>query len=691
MTSRERILTLMAAAATAVLCVVNPAAADGRSGPAEGRSGPAADVGTRAGVGSDAGVAAGTASAGQDGSLSALLDDLVPKQLAEYRVPGASVVVVNRDGRTLTKGYGLADVERGVRSDPRRTGYFMASDAKLFTAVAVLQQVEKGRLSLDADVNRYLTAFRIRDSYPGRPVTVRHLLTHTAGFDTGILGRGGTAPEPAGALGESLGEHQPERVRPPGETAVYDNYGVALAGHLVEQVTGTPFATYVDDAVLEPLGMTRTTFARPDARTAGALALGYRPDGGRQRAEDGQYGAWTPTGAGAVTTAADMGRLMSALLDDGGPVLTRASTRAMLHRQFANDSRLTGIGYLLEERVRAGQRLWVKDGDLPGFHGNLALLPASGVGVYVVYNGDGVDGSASYAGQELVNRVADRLGGDDDEGAPATPSATAAPSAAADLGEAGGRPTADASARPTRQDRNAASLYSGHYRTTRTSTSDLTRVAALTTSVHVTADADGTLATTGLARDPRVGEQHWVPVAPGVFQERAGQDRIAFRDGRLALASDPTQVFEKLAWYQSPALHQQALLAGLAVLGAALLLLPVVAFVRRREPKAPGGRLAWALAWLTGATLAAATVCFVRLTGDGNALNRAVLVGDSPLLTLIPRLVAAAAAATALLLVCTVLAWFRGWWPVAGRITYTCHALAATVVVGLCAAYGLLP
>ncbi|MGX1270545.1 serine hydrolase domain-containing protein [Streptomyces phaeoluteigriseus] len=608
----------------------------------------------------------------------------MPKQLADYRLPGASVVVVDREGQTLTKGYGLADVARKVRSDPRRTGYFMASDAKLFTAVAVLQQVEKGRLDLDADVNRYLSAFKIKDSYPGRPVTVRHLLTHTAGFDTSVLGRGGTTPEPAGALGESLDKHQPKRVRPPGEVASYDNYGVALAGYLVEQVTGTPFATYVDRAVLEPLGMTRTTFARPDARTAGTLALGYRPDGGRQRAEDGQYGAWTPTGAGAVTTAADMGRLMSALLDDGGPVLTRASTRAMLHRQFANDPRLPGIGYLLEERQRAGQRMWVKDGDLPGFHGNLALLPASGVGVYVVYNGDGVDGSASYAGQELVNRVADRLG-DGGEGAAATPSA------ATDRRKPTGEPAAGASARLAQRDEAAASPHSGYYRTTRTSASDLTRVAALTTSVHVTAGADGSLTTTGLARDPRVTEQHWVPVAPGVYQERAGQDRIAFRDGRLALASDPTQVFEKLPWYQSPALHQQALLGGLAVLGAALLLLPPVAYARRRKAKAPGGRLAWTLAWLTGAILAAATVCFIRLTGDGNALNRTVLVGDSPLLTLIPHLVAAAAAATALLLICTVVAWRRGWWPVAGRVTYTCHALAATVVVGLGAAYGLLP
>ncbi|MFJ6985019.1 MULTISPECIES: serine hydrolase domain-containing protein [unclassified Streptomyces] len=672
MTSRERFLILVAAALTAVLCVVNPAAADGRPAAAPG------------------GAQSSGARAASGGSLGALLDELVPKQLADRRIPGASVVVVRRDGSTLTKGYGLADVERKVRSDPRRTGYFMASDAKLFTAVAVLQQVEKGKLDLDTDVNRYLRTFKVKDTYPGKPVTLRHLLTHTAGFDTSILGRGGTAPEPAGALGASLAEHQPKRVRPPGEVASYDNYGVALAGYVVEQVTGTPFAAYVDRAVLKPLGMTRTTFARPDARTAGTLALGYRPDGGTQRAEDGQYGAWTPTGAGAVTTAADMGRLMRALLDDGGPVLTRASTKAMLHRQFANDPRLPGIGYLMEERVRDGRRMWVKDGDLPGFHGNLALLPQSGVGVYVVYNGDGVDGSASYAAQELVNRVADRLTG-----------ATGATGGTGGTGRAAsdqsgtdrdnGRGTASGTARLTTGDKAAVSPYAGFYRTTRTSSSDLTRVAALTTAVHVTADGNGGLTTTGLARDPRVGEQHWTPVAAGVFQERGGQDRIAFRDGRLALASDPTQVFDKLAWYQSPALHQQALAAGLGVLAAALLLLPLVAFLRRGKDKPAGGRIAWALAWTAGALLAAATVCFLRLTGDGNALNRTVLVGDSPLLTLIPQLVAAAGAVTALLLVCTVVAWKRGWWPVAGRVTYTCHTLAAAVVVGLGAAYGLMP
>ncbi|MFF8592604.1 serine hydrolase domain-containing protein [Streptomyces sp. NPDC015220] len=658
MTSRQRFLILVAAVVTAVLCATTPAGAAGGKSPASSAGSPAPE--------------------GRSG-LGALLDGLVRRQLSEYRIPGASVVVVRRDGSVLSRGYGQADVARGVRSDPERTGYFMASDAKLFTAVAVLQQVERGKLALDTDVNRYLKHFRIKNTYPGHPVTVRQLLTHTAGFDASILGRGGTSPEPAGALGESLAAHQPARVRPPGRVASYDNYGVALAGHLVEQVTGVPFASYVERSVLRPLGMTRTTFAAPGARTRATLAVGYRPGDGGQRAEDGQYGAWTPTGAGAITTAADMGRLMRALLDDGGPVLASASARAMLHRQFGNDPRLPGLGYVLEERDRDGMRMWVKDGDLPGFHGNLALLPGAGVGVYVVYNGDGTDGAASYAGQELVDRVADELaaGGDGGGQGASAPGKTAAAARSAAL----------------RGSASGAAAYGGYYRSTRTSGTDLTRAAALTSAVHVGAAADGTLTTTGLSRDPRAGEQHWLPVAPGVFQERGGQDRIAFRDGRLALASDPTEVFELLPWYASPVLHQRALLGGLGVVGLAVVLVPLTALVRRRRAaeRPRGARVAWALGWATGALLTAATVCFVLLTGDGNALNRAVLVGDSPLLTLIPALVAAALAGTALLAVCTVLAWRRRWWRLPGRVTFTCHTLGAAVVVGLASCYGLLP
>jgi CubicO group peptidase (beta-lactamase class C family) len=611
--------------------------------------------------------ASGTAGAAESdrpsGSLAGTLDALVPRQLADYRIPGASVVVVEGGRQIFAKGYGLADVDAGTKVDPQRTGFFMASDAKVITAIAVLQQVERGRLDLGADVNRYLTSFKIKDSYPGRPVTVRDLLTHTAGFDNNIIGRATTRPEDAEPLGESLAEHQPRRVRPPGEVASYDNYGVALAGYLVETVTRTPFASYVDRSILRPLGMHRTSFAQPHPRSVDArLARGYRPVGGRQTAQDGQYGAWTPTGAGAVTTAADVGRLLTALLSSGGPVLQPGSNATMLKRQFGNDQRLTGLGYILEERIRSGQRMLVKEGDLPGFHGNLALLPDRGIGVYVVYNGDGEDGRASYAGQELADRIADRYGA---RGAGPVERSTS---------------TGD------------VQQYAGDYRSTRTSSSDLTRAGALTGSVRVSTGAGATLTTTGpLSRNPDAVERHWVQLRPGLFQEKGGQDRIAFRDGRLVLASDASVAYERLTWYQSPSLHQRALLGSLAFLAVTVLALPLLALVRRRSPGAPAGaRAAWLLGWTTGALITAAAVCFLLMSADPNALNRTVVLGDSPLLTAVPALTGTALATTCAMALCTALAWRRRWWHLAGRLHYTCSTLATLVFLAVCASYRLV-
>ncbi|WP_065959861.1 serine hydrolase domain-containing protein [Streptomyces sparsogenes] len=605
-------------------------------------------------------------------NLTALIDSIVERQLEDYRIPGAAVVVVSGGRQVLAKGYGVADIDRGTRVDARRTGFFMGSDAKVFTAMAVLQQVERGKLDLRADVNRYLTrhkaAFTIKDTYPGRPVTVRDLLTHTAGFDNSIIGRATAHPEDAERLGESLAEHQPKRVRPPGKVSSYDNYGVALAGYLVELVSGEPFAGYLHRHVLRPLGMTRTSFAQPHpAAIATERAGGYRPDGKRQVTAEGQYGAWTPTGAAAVTTATDMGRLMLAQLAggslDGHRVLGATLTRAMQRRQFANDPRLPGIGYILEQRDRDGHRMLVKDGDIPGFHDNLALLPDRDTGVYVAYNGDGEDGRASWAGQELVNLVADHTYGTPRRAAVTRPGET---------GE-----------------------FTGFYRSTRTSHSDLTRAAALTSSVRVTSGPDSTLTTTGpLSRDPGVTEQHWVRVGDGLFQEKGGQERLAFKDGKLFLASDPTVAYERLPWYESPVLHQQLLLGSLGVLLLSVTAWTLGALVSLRRGSASaapaGARLARLLAWTTGVLLTVATGCFALLVADPNSLNQSVFLGDSPMLKLVPVLVKAALGTTAAVLVCAVIAWWRRWWGWAARLHYSAVALAAVLFLAVAGNYHLV-
>lgn len=285
--------------------------------------------------------------------VAAFLDAVVPDQLAAHGIPGAAVVVV-AGGRQVFAG---------------------------------------------------------DDTYPGRPVTVAHLLTHTAGFDEDIVGMMTATPEHLPALGDHLAAHQPARVRPPGTLASYSNYGVALAGYLVEEVTGTPFPAYVRTHVTGPLGMTRTSFAQPlPPELAADLAVGHDAD---RRPIHGQYSLLSPAGGGAVTTAADLGRFMLAHLGggtrDGARVLAEETVRLMHTRQFGHDDRLPGMAYGFIERHRNGHRLLTHAGDNLGFHGNLAMLPEQGAGIYVVYNGDGVDGGATLAGQRLVERFVDRF------------------------------------------------------------------------------------------------------------------------------------------------------------------------------------------------------------------------------------------------------------------------------------------
>ena len=184
--------------------------------------------------------------------LASFLDGVLPAQLEAHHVPGAAVAVV-QDGRlVLARGYGTADREQGVPVVADRTLFRVGSVGKTVTWTAVMQLVEQGKLDLHADVNTYLTAFKVPATYP-QPITLAHLLTHTAGFDDkgGILARDPADLQPLGAF---LSASLPARVRPPGELAAYSNHGTALAGYIVEQVSGVALRSVRRGAHLRPAG-----------------------------------------------------------------------------------------------------------------------------------------------------------------------------------------------------------------------------------------------------------------------------------------------------------------------------------------------------------------------------------------------------------------------------------------------------
>jgi CubicO group peptidase (beta-lactamase class C family) len=315
----------------------------------------------------------------------AFFDGVVPALLEAFHVPGLVLSVV-RDGRVLfAGGWGVADVETGRVMDPERTIVRVASISKLVTATAAMQLVAQDKLDLHADVNRYLEGFQIEETH-GTPVTLHHLLTHTAGFDDRFLATGRRLGAALPPLGDYLAARMPARVMPPGRVVSYSNHGIALVGHLVERASGLTYAEYVQRNVFDPLGMSRSRFflrvpLDPD------LAVPYRWDGSRYVSMGYDHTLLGPA-AELNTTAFDMASFMLAHLGQGAArLLDPAHRRLMQERHFSVHPELDGWAYGFEEGRLGGQRTVGHGGDWRGFESLLVLFPELGWGVFASANG----------------------------------------------------------------------------------------------------------------------------------------------------------------------------------------------------------------------------------------------------------------------------------------------------------------
>ena len=152
-----------------------------------------------------------------------------------------------------SRAFGVADPATQAPIVADRARVHIASVTKLFTAVAVLQQVEAGTIDLDAHIEHYLEE-PLRLQFAGRGIRVRHLLSHSAGFADRWVGIASTTPELVPPLTDYLRQRVPTIVEPPGQSPRYSNYAYALAGHIVERVTGESFSAYVTAKILRPLG-----------------------------------------------------------------------------------------------------------------------------------------------------------------------------------------------------------------------------------------------------------------------------------------------------------------------------------------------------------------------------------------------------------------------------------------------------
>src|SRR5258707_7133029 len=192
--------------------------------------------------------------------LEAFFDGIVPLELERSDIAGATILVMKGGKDLLRKGYGFSDVSKKKPVDPETTMFRLASISKLFTWISVMQLAEQGKLDIDADVTKYLD-FQVAPAF-GKPITLRNLMTHTGGFEEEIRDILLTNPKWVTPLRDFLIENQPRRIFPPGEVPAYSNYGVGLAGYVVQRVSGEPFEQYVAEHIFQPLGMKLSSFKK---------------------------------------------------------------------------------------------------------------------------------------------------------------------------------------------------------------------------------------------------------------------------------------------------------------------------------------------------------------------------------------------------------------------------------------------
>jgi CubicO group peptidase (beta-lactamase class C family) len=514
--------------------------------------------------------------------VEAFFDGVVPLQLERSDIAGASVLVMRGDTVLLQKGYGFADQKKRQPVDPAKTIFRLASISKLFTWTSVMQLVEQGKLDLDTDVNKYLD-FEIRPAF-GKPITLRNLMTHTGGFEESSRDVILTDPKQEPTLREYLIHNQPERLFAPGTVPGYSNYGVGLAGYIVQRVSGEPYEQYVAEHIFNPLKMTGSTFYQPpQPGVTASPSEGYRGD--TEKPPVG-FELFNPAPAGALSsTAPDMGRFARALLNggslDGAQILKPETLALMWTPQFRASDRMPAacMGFYQDWR---DQVKWIgHEGDLIAFHSLFFMDPVSKTTLFISYNSAG---GGAKPRPELIDMFTDRY-----FAAPPKPEYVKLESA-------------------------QLKAIEGTYQTTRRSDSTRARLMNVFQQFTASVDKDGVLHLSG-RKDLRGHPMTFKPIGQDLWQEVDGQSLLfAIRgaDGTVVrIAGDfPGVQSERVRWFQTAGFVLTALLGSLLVL-ALVLAAPLQRvlrrlFLRRRRPAEPQPGTMWlpvmtklaALAWL---------------------------------------------------------------------------------------------
>ena len=312
------------------------------------------------------------------------LASLVSQKMSEYGVPGVAFGLL-RNGQATMRGFGVTNIDNPQPLTPD-TGFAIASISKTVTATAIMRLAEQGKLALDAPIRRYLPEFAVKDPAATRDAAVWHLLTHTPGWE------GQLTPEDRGIVSLAhFAESQRElpQLAPPGAVWSYNNAGFAIAGRLIEVVTGQRIHEALRTLVIQPLGLTRT-FTRTEEAVTYPFSVGHRSVDGKPTVARPLSRSSTVTAGGVWMSLSDMlayarFHLGDGTGADGTPVLTRAaleSMRAPRIRKIGTDDDM-GLGWHLR---KVGGVMTASHGGTLGHISLLVLVPERRLALAVLTN-----------------------------------------------------------------------------------------------------------------------------------------------------------------------------------------------------------------------------------------------------------------------------------------------------------------
>ena len=343
----------------------------------------------------------------------AVIDAWIEAQLAYERLPGVTVAIVKDQQLVWSKGYGYADVENKV---PMKDGSLcsICSISKLFTSIAIMQLWEQGKLRLDDSVSMYLPHFKVKQEFESVPITIRGLLTHSAGLPRETAQPYWTNPytfPTEKEINDKLGEQN--TLYPASREYQYSNLGMSLLGQIVAKVSGMPYEQYVEEKILKPLQLSNTRPRMPKELYGSQLAKGYsgvNRQGLRHLLPFFTANGVTPA-AGFTSSVTDLAKFLqwqNRLLKTGKAEVLKASTlREMQRVQWFDPEGVINRGLGFVVTPRAGTMIVGHGGSCPGYKSIVQLDTKTGFGVAVFINApDGIPGKFSDGIFKILNAYA---------------------------------------------------------------------------------------------------------------------------------------------------------------------------------------------------------------------------------------------------------------------------------------------